>query len=273
MFSWIETKRSFSGSQKEHLMTVEKSQSTFQCPACHKTVWYATRVKFYVFQEPDERQLDATQNDYQNSPAFACPYCNTSLQARYHVTVIEVLRLDTPVEPIISTSWNSIRFTEAEVNLLELCRANGLIDIFTRVVREQVFNEGQTPKVMDRYFISFLRTAQRKDLPKPILDEFIREFPGRIEFWKAHRIGMVISDGRICRFVPMRSMNLDVTKRSEALKIHGVSVNRDKENFEYLKRTTIGYVPPTARIFLESLRHATGDRGRTMQDIPLRPKK
>lgn len=128
---------------------------------------------------------------------------------------------------------------------------------------------------MGKFLITFFRTAVIvPKLPPPILHEFAREFPGRIQFWKAQGIGMVLSDGKICRFVPMRAMNVgrQASTRGHRLEVNGMGVHR-VESFDYISRTRHGYVPEGARIFLESLRHSLGDRGREMQAIPLRPDK
>lgn len=264
-------------------MADEKDPYSFNCPGCETKLILVTKAKIVKLDPDDPKNEVVKQEDCLLSPESDCPQCGHVVQVRYQVTLLEVVDLLKKVnrpEPIQSTSqsevhpnnWMATTLRPKEIAFVEECQSNGLLAAFTQVVRDQTNVLNRPPTQMGKFLITFLRTAVVvPKLPPPILHEFIREFPGRIQFWKAQGIGMVLSEGRICRFVPMRSMNVgrQATTRGHRLEVNGMGVHR-VESFDYISRTRHGYVPEGARIFLESLRHAMGDRGREMQDVPLR---
>lgn len=262
-------------------MTHEKGKGTFECPACQKPVRYNPRVRVALFDPAtyvEQVHADEIAKRKGGARPVNCPHCSGLLRLSFELKLIEVVKLEAHEVPKLPSREEvsghcAVVFTREESELIGLCRANGMMNVFAQVVEDQTHVVHRPPKDMDRFFISFLRTAHRKFLPREALSEFAKEFPGRIEFWKSQRIGMVVSDGRICRFVPMRAMNMGGKKRSEQLEVHGVGIRRESENFDYIRRTRYGYVPLEARIFLESLLHSVGDQGRAMRSILLRSKK
>lgn len=260
-------------------MAEGKGKNTFKCPACQEALTYKNRLRVYAFVEATEDQESdegkRLTDGGQTSQRFECPKCKTLIQFIYEIRLIDVrvCRGDSQPDEVSPVETTPGQFSYEELELIKTCRDNGLLDVFAQVVKVQTHVLHRLPKDLEKFFISFLRTAQPSVLPRQALHEFAREFPGVIQFWKAQRIGMVISDGQICRFIPIRAMNMEGGERAAHLPLSAVDVGRNAENFDFVKRTTIGYVPQSARIFLQSLLHATGHRGREMQNVPLRPKK
>ncbi|GEM_PF-3156781 len=265
-------------------MTDEKDPYSFNCPGCEAKLVLMAKAKITKSNPNDPKNELVKQEGCFLSPECGCPQCGHVVQIRYQVTLLEVVDLLKKVnrpEPLPATAaqgeahpnnWQAVTLHPKEIAFIEECEANGLLAAFAQVVRDQTNVLNRPPSHTGKFLITFFRTAVVvPKLPPPILHEFAWEFPGRIQFWKAQGIGMVLSNGKICRFVPMRAMNVgrQAMTRGHRLKVNGMGVHR-VESFDYISRTRHGYVPEGARIFLESLRHAMGDQGREMQDIPLR---
>lgn len=270
---------------------IQSTRDSLRCPACSKDFSYGVSLK--VTPHPldltapgDQEGKPVEYENFDRSREFKCPACSGVLQIYYRITVLDVLhiaRAETVLDPVnevrpkpqpkakrSSQYQPLIRMTPEEGSLVENCRTNGLLGVFSEVVKAQTHVQHRPPRDIARFFITFLRSATLvTNLQADMMSEFRREFPGYIQFWRACRIGMVVSDGTICRFVPMRSMTI-APKRTARMNLLGVSVDRECQSFEYIQRTTFGYVPPNARIFLESLRNSLGGRGRDRNSTRIR---
>ncbi len=268
-------------------MINEKDQLSFNCPGCELELVLVPRMKVTQLSSENSRSLDvARQEGHLLSPECSCPKCGHGVQVRYQVTLLEVVnlqrRFNSPEHLTVPpgeqsephpNNWSAATLSPEEISFVGQCEANGLMGAFAQVVRDQTHVLHRPPTDLGKFLITFLRTAVLvPKLPPPIVREFTKEFPGRIQFWKAQGIGMVLSDGKICRFVPMRAMVVgkEAKSRNHRLEVNGMDVHR-VESFDYISRTGHGYVPEGARIFIESLRHSIGDRGREMKGVPLRP--
>lgn len=255
-------------------MVEEKDPCSFNCPGCETKLVMLPKAKVVQANPEDTNAELVRQEGYLLTPECSCPQCGHVSQIRYQVTILEVINLSRKVDrggADHPNNWTAITLRPKEIAFVEECETNGLLAAFAQVVKDQTNVLNRPPNDMGKFLITFLRTVVVVPrLPPPIIREFGREFPGRIQFWKAHGIGMVLSEGKICRFVPMRAMNVGgkATTRNHRLDVNKMNVHR-VESFDYISRTRHGYVPEGARIFLESLRHATGDQGRKMQEVPL----
>jgi|SRR3989344_3552807 len=254
-------------------MTEEKGPGTFPCPACRTQLNYKAKLKLNCSvaesSADQERPPEFGTEEPSLSTHFTCPECRNVFMAEYSLTIHRVLRVAKPEHSAESEAQMAIT-SVADAQLLafvEKCRANGTLQHFADAVHAQTVN-GRAPVYMDRYFASFLRRAEPTRIPHPAISYFAKAFDGWVEFWSAQNIGMVLVHRKICRFVPMRSMNMN-PNAGQNLGIEGVDLDRRVESFEYVKRTSVGYIPPECRLFFEAVRHSGGDRGRTMRDIPL----
>lgn len=254
------------------------TQNTFICPGCEVSIRYFPKVKIKTALETtfvsDENIQRMEDQGYLISPEFKCPQCECRIQVYYRVEIVEVIHLLPGWEPLPNSNPPDsneppVCFTKEEQEILEACASSGLVEALADAWYAQT--GVKLARGIHRFFLRFLSHVERMDLPKYALDEFTREFPGQIEFWHSSGVGMVLSDGEISRFVPMNSMRTPKAN-TPAMRIQGVKVGVQKGSFEYIQRTKVGYVPTGARIFLESLRHATGDKGRTMQAVPIKGK-
>lgn len=260
-------------------MHQEKGERTFQCPCCRESLWYvASVVRTSIFSDrnPKENEKERSGGERRGVPSreFNCLKCGVVLQLRFDLTLagVEIVDKAAQLRQVKSSKDAPAYFSETEFKLVQICRAKGILQPFTEVVNVQTRFSDYPPRHYDKFFITFLHTATRATIGDVFMREFVREFPGRVEFWKSQGIGMVVSNRRISRFVPMRSMNLSYGRISK-LKVYGTEINRQAEHFDSIRRTKFGYVPESGRIFLEELMHSLGDQRRQMQDVPLKPKK
>jgi len=254
-----------------------KGPGTDSCPDCRKPVKYKTFVTIKAAHT--EALQQGSSEDVQLSKPFGCPNCSNQVQVAYKLEIVEVRRFDlTASEPVkeglahqplgMDPKAKSGPFSESELLQLSLCKSSGLFPVFVDVVKSQS-NGHNPPANMDRYFVNFLRHMEIERLPRPMLREFQHEFGGHITYWCAQRVGMVVSDGKICRFVPRRSMGGWHDKR-RSIPLNGVMLERSAFSMERLKKTSFGLVPSGSRLFIEALAHCSGDRGRVMRNVPIR---
>lgn len=245
-------------------MSIPQGENTLQCPVCQEASPFQKAIRVSAFP--------STETGW--SPHFRCFNCKNFLQFQYEVRILEVHASESPVFdtlPIASPVLSSLsgKLSDSELQLIKDCRAKGIFDVFAQAVTEER-QIGGVPRDMESFFIGALNTAVPAKLPLPIMREFRKQF-GWVEFWHSQGIGMVLSGGKICRFIPMKVLKLAKKPTGDLAKNLGINRTNGNEGLEWMKRTTIGYVPPESRIFLEALRHCAGDRGREMRAVPIRP--
>jgi hypothetical protein len=259
-----------------------KGPGTTSCPDCRNPVNYKAFVTVKPLPELEESE---PIGDLRLSKAFGCPNCSNQIQIAYRLEILEIRHFDPaatqpltqkhPCQPLgMNPKAKGAPYSESELLQLALCKSSGLFSVFVDVVKSQC-NGHNPPANMDRYFVNFLRQMEKVRMPRQMMREFADEFGGHITYWCAQRVGMVVSDGQICRFVPKRSMGL-LRGTHQSIPLNGASLERPAYSMDHLKKTSFGLVPKDSRLFMEALAHSSGDHGRTMRGVrirqPARPK-
>lgn len=248
-----------------------RGRGTLRCPSCQETLAYTLRLGVAVFPKLGGSSFCemAQVTKHFMTSEFCCPTCQNVLRFDCEVSILGVQVKGGPIEraklpmSLVSTEKHREPLSDEELQVAKECRDSGMLDAFVQVVNGQMRGPN-VPRDMERFFITFLQTAVKGRLPSQMLLEFAREFQGHIEFWKAQGIGMVLSDGKVCCFIPVvRGMPQRVSKYFVAEGTPGKSGR--------VQRTTAGYVPAGSRVFMEALLHSWGDKGRDMQAVPIRP--
>src|SRR3989344_703314 len=121
------------------------------------------------------------QDEKLTEKVLQCPHCQKM------ITVV----VRTQIEQILPWSGDASDplacLTDAQKKTVEVAKQAGILDMFEEVVR--IANAGQIPRSMERFFVTFLRTAVTKVIPRFALDFFLDRFAARhvrdLQFWVA----------------------------------------------------------------------------------------
>lgn len=257
-------------------------QATVTCPACAARLRYSRRLKIMRVQLCDEvinsLQSDVVDEgsnqfaeDFSRSARFSCPECGKLLQLQLDIRILKIEVINTADPAVLK--GQPLQFTTEEQDVIETMSKAGLLEVYADVVRRQSMQNGHMPpKQLAANFLNFLRSAEKAKLSRRILESFIREFGGEISYYTRNGIGMVLSNGFVKMFVPLRSLYPN-QKSGGPLNLHGVTLNRNVESIETLMHQHYGYVPANTKIFFQALRHSIGHFGREIGHVPLKPSK
>lgn len=181
-----------------------------------------------------------------------CPTCGTVL--RVHIGLrLEVS--ETTEEP------SAPQLDSESQRLVDAARASGLLSTFHEVV-ERIMQD-RIPKDVDRFFVTFLRTATPRRIPRFALDRFNKMFAHRhLEYWGAQDVGMVIVDGHIRLFVPQQLLRGTAVRRMSGGKAGSrrqLDIAVAPEQLEEWIRTQWGYVAGEGALLTMFRRKAIGD--------------
>lgn len=197
-----------------------------------------------------------------DSQAFICPCCEAQIRVRSEIRVLGIVDSEgKTIQSFEADKPKEVSQTEDQ-RLLAICRENGVMKAFEEAVIQQTRKGSRPPADLERFFISFLRQAERRTVPQNLLEEFVREFPGKVEFWQAIGLVMVVSSGRICRFISQTAMNVREDK-SEKPQVYGVVIKNGATVWGDMTRVKHGYVPPSSNLFRHALKDHLGAQSRS----------
>jgi hypothetical protein len=146
-------------------------------------------------------------------------------------------------------NWRST-LTASQVELVEEAKKTGLFSAFCNAV--VVAKDSNLPQNLEKFFITVLRTAVPKQVPRFALKRFIKEWPGtRVEYFASQQIGIIVVEGVIRAFIPSFYVS-GRTIRNLRHDFRGVT-SAPQETFEAWIRTKNGYVSSSGAL-LEELR-------------------
>lgn len=131
-----------------------------------------------------------------------CPHCG------------KLIRIENLIETkIIEAEEGNIDWRHAlskeELAILSIAEENGALAKFSHTVHIMKAGRNEdSPKSMERHFLSFIRTSAPRQIPRCALNIVLRELDyrnekgKRVDFLCAQGIGMIIVDGIISSFVP-----------------------------------------------------------------------
>ncbi len=178
---------------------------------------------------------------------IVCPCC-----AKDIIFELEALNPREYEDGSRADGWWKNGLTIEQLGVIEKAQANGMLEALKVAVSKTPIH---TPKSMERFFLTFLKTARPKRIPKFALDALIAEFGGQIELWSAQGVAGVISDGALVMFVPLEILcgaSVSASGGSGAFRVKA----SENEFYAWVK-TKMGYVPSGRGLFLEEMRRKT----------------
>lgn len=126
-----------------------------------------------------------------------CPHCGKPIKV---IISTEIMEFGDASDVAGNLTWKAGLDPE-QIRIVEEAKASGLFEIFETTVRERIST--QTPKNIEKFFVTFMQTAVLKTVPHRILIHFIKMFDkAKIEFWCAQGICIVVADGYIRAIMP-----------------------------------------------------------------------
>jgi|SRR6185369_4209678 len=213
---------------------------------------------------PDERaDFDATLDGWRNSITGVCPKCSEPLTVRVKLTGSFIQR-DTQerTPPKAQQSARPQSQIDADERFIEDARASGMLAAFEECVQQ--LNERQRPSNTGEFLLTVLRTYGEKVVPRAVLERYKSEFGGRIDFWSAQGVIVVLSDRIVRAFVP-HHLIFGAAIRDARGKARG-TLGTDEQRFDLWVRGKHGYVPADAKIFADAMAQRTrGDFAKVVQ--------
>ncbi len=235
---------------------VEEGKSTFKCTTCQEELKVIVKLRVSAHSVKVSQTALLVGGNFENmlTPVFECPICHEQWQMRGKFVPLEVFK------PTSETTLSVL--TPDQFNIVKDFRERGLIDVFSRVVKEQFAQNGRTPKDFINHFLNFMAGVVRHNLPSELLYRFGEQFPpGPVQVWKAVGVAMIVSQGQVRCFLPMNELD---QRRPGGL------VQKPSRQ-ECVRVTSKGMVPNGTPIFFAELQQSLGHCGREMRDVPLRP--
>ena len=253
-------------------MREELALGDVECPECNKTVQYTSRIVISVNHEHLVvlGQSNRPKSRGQRTREVPCTHCGITLQMVCEVKVIKVNVIKKGLgKPKASTSLA----TAQEAELMTLLRDTRMVNAFAQAIQSQL---NSTPRNIDGTLLDFMKTAKEGQLPLDVLTKLEEVYSGKVELWVSNAVAMIVCQGFIRRFLPMRVVKLLLATPAPTpkpcLKVNGVSFGHSAEkDADWVKMTSLGMVPPDHRLFRAALFQSLGDRGRERGDVDLNP--
>jgi hypothetical protein len=177
-----------------------------------------------------------------------CPCCGEEIT--FGLAITEVRKFETVEQ---GPDWWKSSLSPEQINVVERAQINGLLDALKTAMSKAVNTQAAPPRSVERFFLTLLKTMRPKRIPKFCLDALYAEFGGRIDFWSAQGIGIVLSDGAIVMFVPL---DVVVGTAISPTGSSGRTIRMDTKESEFYAwiKTRMGYVPTGKGLFLEEMR-------------------
>lgn len=130
----------------------------------------------------------------------ACPHCGKVIQVITRQFLLATAE-GKPHEAIPIEPDPLAGMSLQQKAIVELAKRTGLFLQFTECVRQVL--DGQTPKNLEKFLVTILKTSTRLTIPRACLEVLRREFGDQlVEYWMAQNIGIVVAGGSIRLFVP-----------------------------------------------------------------------
>lgn len=131
---------------------------------------------------------------FQKTKVFECPHCRNSIRVGVQT---EILSVDIPEEGNID--WDAGLSTH-EKGAIEAAKESGTLDAFKRAVEYG----DHRPRSIERFFLSYLRSAKPRIIPEFATRTLFKEFPRqRVNILQAQGILAVVVEGSIRKFIPL----------------------------------------------------------------------
>lgn len=125
---------------------------------------------------------------------FECPHCHCSLEVKARMEILNV-SLPSHHDPLADLPPN-------ERMVLEDAKSLGIINSFALVT--SYAKGSDAPRDMGRHFLTFLRTANARRVPRFALDYFVKTLGhGNFQFWQGQGVGAVVISDFIRLFIPL----------------------------------------------------------------------
>lgn len=173
-----------------------------------------------------------------------CPCCGSCLDILLKEPGIESVRA-TNKEP--AEGWKK-GLSDIELEICERADKLGLINSLALAAREQGTPVGS--KNIKPFFLKLLKVAKPIYAPGAVVESLEKDCGGVIQINAANGIGMVLSDGVLKMFVPMRYL---ANYRVDDIKVGETTASLKSSLGEWV-RTKMGYVPASAGLFLAEMR-------------------
>jgi len=194
----------------------------------------------------------------QRAKRVVCPHCYGELVVHFTLEIVDIVAptADSEQKP---GHWSD-GLSEEEVKLITESTATGILGAFDQAVRRT--RGGEAPKNMERFLLTFFKTARPVSVPMFVLRYFIEEFaPARIVFWAAQGIAVVLADELVKAFVPfdfVRGKSVKSAGGNSAIKAR---LPVDQEAFSEWVRTRFGYVIGKGAFFRNMQKRSLGEFG------------
>lgn len=127
-----------------------------------------------------------------------CPHCHETIKVVFQTRIMEITKAEDEVGNI---DWTA-DLTKEQLDILDVAREHRIVQAF-EIAARVVKTADQFPKNMERFFLTFLRTAIPKTIPRFALDAFRKMYgDARISFIISQGIGAVLADGKLRLFIP-----------------------------------------------------------------------
>lgn len=181
----------------------------------------------------EQKQSDTEAARPWNRPVL-CPHCDQTFRVEISVNFKPSDELWHDAPP-----WRD-RLDPAQVRLLDEVTETGLLRAFEQAATAA--KGGETPTNMEKFFLTFLKTAVPKLVPSAALDFYVAQFPSRrINFLGGQGVLAVLADGAIKCFIPTEYVT---GRKVRAANGNGFAIRTEPRMDELVvwRKTRMGYV-------------------------------
>lgn len=172
-----------------------------------------------------------------------CPHCQKSIEVVLHHDIT----VSFPFEE--GGDWRAPLATR-EIEVIERAKATGILEAFEAAVT--VIKKENLPRVIQHFFLHFLRTLSPVVVPRKVLYRYAAEFGGRIEFRQSQGVACVLSDQILRQFVHLEILTGQRVRKRDG-KVAAV-LDVDEGMLDDVIRTKFGYIPKGKANFLDYMR-------------------
>ncbi|MDO8575457.1 MAG: hypothetical protein Q7R78_02025 [bacterium] len=136
--------------------------------------------------------------DSTSAMIMVCPHCQKTVEIRAFLKPSTVA-----VKPEMPGALRDPLqdLTPDQLKMVVTAKENGIMEKFRECV--EFVKQGQTPKSMERFFVTVLKTSQVKTVPRSALAVFDNlSDHGEVQYFTSQGVGIVIANGSIRAFVP-----------------------------------------------------------------------
>jgi hypothetical protein len=201
-----------------------------------------------------QQSLDVLEPSEGSAKTFQCPCCNARIQFKTSTRIVAVEAVLPSGESVEQKPKVNPKFTDEEAAIIERARESGILKNFADALSQT----SNVPKDAEKYFLTFLKLAQRKDYPQFGLRMALPKGDGggKLEAWVCQEITLITSDGYFKQFIPTKLVRGETL---ESLSANG-GIQKKQMTLDMWVRTGFGYVKGKGLLFKE-LRSARSHGG------------